>query len=72
MVSPLLTYTILDIDFVEQMVLINPHIAGEKMIVSFPPESGCADFEVPLNPEEGLLSKWEMSVIHGVNNMQTH
>ena len=50
-----------------QMVLISPRIErdetsphGGKLVVSFPLESGCDTFEVPLNPTPELVSKWEL------------
>ena len=49
------------------MVLISPRIErdetsphGGKLVVSFPLESGCDTFEVPLNPTPELVSKWEL------------
>ena len=51
----------------KQMVLISPRIErdeksphGGKLVVSFPLESGCDTFEVPLNPTPELVSKWEL------------
>ena len=53
--------------FTKQMVLISPRIErdeksphGGKLVVSFPLESGCDTFEVPLNPTPELVSKWEL------------
>ena len=50
-----------------QMVLISPHIEydetslyGGKLVVSFPPESGCQTFEVPLSPTPDVVSQWEL------------
>jgi hypothetical protein len=40
----------------------DPH--GGHMAVSFPPESGCPSFTVPLNPNEDLLKTWKMYVIY--------
>lgn len=52
-----------------QMVLISPRIEHDeqspcsgKLVVSFPPESGCLTFEVPLNPTPEILSRWELWV----------
>lgn len=49
------------------MVLISPRIEydelspyGGKLVVSFPPESGCDTFEVPLNPTPDVISQWEL------------
>lgn len=51
------------------MVLISPRIEydelspyGGKLVVSFPPESGCPVFEVPLNPTPDVVSQWELYV----------
>jgi hypothetical protein len=51
------------------MVLISPWIKhdetsphGGKLVVSFPPESGCETFEVPLNPTPDIVSQWELYV----------
>ena len=50
-----------------KMVLISPRIEhdersphGGKLIVSFPPESECQTFEVPLSPTTDLVSQWEL------------
>lgn len=51
------------------MVLISPQIEydetspyGGKLVVSFPPESECPVFEVPLNPTPDVVSQWELYV----------
>jgi hypothetical protein len=50
------------------MVLIHPHIDQEagKLIVTFPEDSACETFEVPLNPPMEVLEKWDMSVLTSV------
>jgi uncharacterized protein len=49
------------------MVLIMPRIDvdptspyGGRLVISFPEESGCETFSVPLHPSPELLSTWEM------------
>jgi hypothetical protein len=49
------------------MVLINPEIVrdpsseeGGALRVSFPLDSGCEGFEIPLNPSSATLGKWEV------------
>lgn len=51
------------------MVLIAPRIieddsdpSGGRLEVSFPPESGCETFSVPLTPTEEILQKWSVYV----------
>ncbi|TFK56328.1 hypothetical protein OE88DRAFT_1729848 [Heliocybe sulcata] len=53
------------------MVLITPNIEvdpaspdGGKLVISFPPESNAPTFDIPLEPSEATLSKWE--VIEGI------
>ncbi|KZT73416.1 hypothetical protein DAEQUDRAFT_703847 [Daedalea quercina L-15889] len=61
------THRILTARQVEKMVLIAPRILpdpasphGGTLEVSFPEESGCESFAVPLNPTPDLLSSWEV------------
>jgi hypothetical protein len=49
-----------------QMVLINPRIIPEsasqkdgQLEVSFPEESGCETFSIPLHPTEESLLSWQ-------------
>jgi hypothetical protein len=51
---------------VAKMILINPRIIpdsscseGGRLEVSFPTESGCEAFSVPLNPSEEALQDWQ-------------
>ncbi|KAF9225300.1 hypothetical protein BS17DRAFT_778412 [Gyrodon lividus] len=51
---------------VAKMVLIHPRIIpeppspeGGRLEVSFPDDSGCETFSVPLNPSEDTLRKWQ-------------
>ncbi|KAH7886257.1 MOSC N-terminal beta barrel domain-containing protein [Phlebopus sp. FC_14] len=48
-----------------KMVLIHPRIVpdgsspeGGRLEVSFPDDSGCETFSIPLNPTEGMLRQW--------------
>lgn len=48
------------------MILIHPRVAPNEsdeergeMIISFPEESGCETFSIPLVPSEERLSTWE-------------
>lgn len=61
------THKIITIRDVPSMVLISPRIehdetspSGGKLVVSFPPESECPIFEVPLNPTPDVVSQWEL------------
>lgn len=55
------------------MILIMPRIDldllphGGRLVVSFPEDSGCETFSVPLNPDEELLKTWDMSVFLSFN-----
>ncbi|KAF8879232.1 MOSC N-terminal beta barrel domain-containing protein [Mucidula mucida] len=44
-----------------KMVLITPRIDAEKGVlnVSFPDDSGCESFEVPLRPSEAMMMTWQ-------------
>ena len=49
------------------MVLVSPRIEhdekslnGGKLVVSFPPDSECQTFEIPLSPTPDVLSQWEL------------
>jgi uncharacterized protein len=51
------------------MVLITPKIEvddsnpfGGNLVVSFPDDSECTNFKVPLNPTSAVLQDWEMCV----------
>lgn len=49
------------------MVLITPSIELDGTLkVSFPEDSGCEDFSVPLKPTEDTLRTWSMSVIRSI------
>jgi len=50
-----------------KMILIMPRIDvdptsphGGRLVISFPEESGCETFSVPLHPNPELLNTWEM------------
>lgn len=52
------------------MVLITPRIEpdpaspyGGRLVVSFPEDSGCETFAVPLNPTPDILENWLVYVI---------
>lgn len=52
------------------MVLITPRIRADAsalhegtLEISFPEDSGCETFAVPLHPDEDLLEKWQMWVL---------
>lgn len=41
-----------------RMVLITPYIEGDLLRVTFPADSGCTPFVVPLQPSQEVLSTW--------------
>ncbi|KAI0673983.1 MOSC N-terminal beta barrel domain-containing protein [Trametes maxima] len=59
------THTIITAREVAKMVLITPRVEadatsphGGKLVISFPEDSDCETFSVPLYPTEGLLADW--------------
>lgn len=51
----------------EQLVLISPRVEadetspeGGSLVVTFPEDSGCESFTIPLRPSEKTLSTWSM------------
>ncbi len=57
-----------------QMVLITPRIEpdsasphGGRLVISFPEDSGCEAFSVPLNPTPDILANWPMYVVMSVS-----
>lgn len=44
------------------MVLITPYIEGDLLRVTFPADSGCTPFVVPLQPSQEVLSTWTVQV----------
>ena len=52
-----------------QMVLIYPQIVvnasdvdGGRVVISFPEDSDCETFAIPLRPSEGRLKTWKRSI----------
>ncbi|KAH9949331.1 MOSC N-terminal beta barrel domain-containing protein [Amylocystis lapponica] len=61
------TNTIVTAREVPTMVLVTPHIKsdpsspyGGQLVVTFPEESGCETFTVPLNPTADVRRKWKV------------
>ncbi|KAI9067205.1 hypothetical protein FKP32DRAFT_1588842 [Trametes sanguinea] len=59
------THTIITAREVSKMVLISPRIEvdpsspyGGRLVVSFPEDSGCETFAVPLSPTQEMLADW--------------